>query len=149
MTLAHLADRIAVPRNIRSAPAPVEDRIPPPGTLGDLLRLLGVPACDLHERDRLPTTMRRLRAGTTLIREGAPLEFLYFVRDGSLKLERTREDGYVQVLGLAGRAEVIGFEAICTRRHASTVIALEDATVYALSVSAPACQHSTRRCRAP
>lgn len=135
MTLAHLADRIAVPRNIRSAPAPVEDRIPPPGTLGDLLRLLGVPACDLHERDRLPTTMRRLRAGTTLIREGAPLEFLYFVRDGSLKLERTREDGYVQVLGLAGRAEVIGFEAICTRRHASTVIALEDATVYALSVS--------------
>ena len=135
MTLTTLADPIAAPRTIRIAQTAGNALMPLPGSLGDLLRLLGEHSIDLHDRDRLPITMRRVRAGTTLVREGAQLEFLYFVRDGSLKLERIREDGYVQVLGLAGRADVIGFEAICTRHHASTVIALEDSTVYALSVS--------------
>lgn len=137
MTLAPEATRIAAQRITRITQPPLDAVAPPPGSLGDLLRLLGVPSVDRHDQDRerLPIAMRRVRAGTTLVREGAQLEFLYFVRDGSLKLERTREDGYIQVLGVAGRADVIGFEAICTRRHTSSVIALEDSSVYALTVS--------------
>ena len=132
MTLAPEAERIVFPRISRITQPPADTVAPQPGSLGDLMRLLGVPSTDFHDRDRMPVAMRRVRAGTTLVREGAPLEFLYLVRDGSLKLERIREDGYVQVLGVAGRADMIGFEAICPRRHSSSVIALEDSGVYVL-----------------
>ena len=79
MTLTTLADPIAAPRTIRIAQTAGNALMPLPGSLGDLLRLLGEHSIDLHDRDRLPITMRRVRAGTTLVREGAPLEFLYFV----------------------------------------------------------------------
>lgn len=134
MHLAQPSDRIALPLNTRLERPPLDSRVPPPGSLGDLLNLLGVTSADRHDWDRLPVAMRRIRAGTTLVREGTQLEYLYFVRSGSLKLERMLEDGYVQVLGLAGRADVIGFEAICTQRHGSTAVALEDSSVYALTV---------------
>lgn len=108
---------------------------PAPGTLGDLLALLEVTPEGWPDCVRRPVALRRLRAGATLVRDGAPLECLYFVREGSLKRERVREDGYLQVLGVAAPGDVIGFAAICTRRHTNAVVALEDCSVYAITLT--------------
>ncbi|MDP1532560.1 MAG: cyclic nucleotide-binding domain-containing protein, partial [Rubrivivax sp.] len=104
-------------------------------TLTGLLRLLGSPAPALADGDAVPVPLRRLHAGATLFLEGGHADAVYFVQAGTFKLYRTAEDGYEQVLGFAGRAEVLGFDAVCSRQHPSAAQALEDAVVYALPIA--------------
>lgn len=103
--------------------------------LSGLLQLLGAAADDLSvPAEAVPVAVRSLRAGDTLFHEGARSEAIYFVRCGSFKTLRTAQDGYEQVLGFAARAEVLGFDALCTGAHPSTAAALEDSSVYAVLV---------------
>ena len=82
----------------------------------------------------IPVPVRLLHAGDTLFREGAPAEAIYFVRAGTFKAFSTLNDGYEQVLGFSGRAEVLGFDAICTGRHPNEVVALEPSSVFVVLV---------------
>jgi CRP/FNR family transcriptional regulator len=102
------------------------------GVAQELLQMLGAEPQSMHELASLPVLMRRVRAGDALFHEGSAAEALYFVRAGSFKIVRTAEDGYEQVLGFADRAEVLGFDALCTATHPSAAIALEDASVFGL-----------------
>ncbi|MDE2300684.1 MAG: Crp/Fnr family transcriptional regulator, partial [Burkholderiales bacterium] len=99
-------------------------------TLSDLLHLMGAGADAQGPLAGTPIPLRFLHAGDTLFHEGAPAEAIYFVRAGTFKTLRTAEDGYEQVLGFVGRAEVLGFDALCRGRHPSAAVALEDSSVY-------------------
>lgn len=103
-------------------------------SMADLLRLMGAPTHDAPDTDAYPLAMRHLRTGAALFHEGGPAEAIYFVNVGMFKTFTTAEDGYEQVLGFAGRGEVLGFDALCSGRHPTGAVALEDAHVYLLPV---------------
>ena len=68
---------------------------------------------------------RELRAGSRIIRAGAPMEALYVVRCGSAKSCGLLRDGeeYVRAFQLPG--EVVGLEGFADGRHTCEVVALE------------------------
>lgn len=103
-------------------------------TMADLLRLLGDEPGDSRAAESIPVLMRRLHTGHTLFHEGARAESIYVVRTGHFKSQRIAEDGAEHVLGFAGRAELLGFDALCVGAHPTSAVALEDATVYAVPV---------------
>ncbi|MEO8122616.1 MAG: Crp/Fnr family transcriptional regulator [Burkholderiales bacterium] len=104
----------------------------PQDGLAALLRLMGVdeftPEVAAH------ITTRRVRAGVVLFHEGTCAQSVYFVAVGTFKFMHTAEDGYEQVLGFAGRGEMLGYDALCQREHPTTAVALEDSTVYGLPI---------------
>lgn len=104
----------------------------PQDGLAGLLRLLGVD--DAAPEAAAQITMRRVRAGVVLFHEGTCAQAVHFIAVGTFKFMHTAEDGYEQVLGFAGRAEMLGYDALCQGRHPTTAIALEDSTVYALPI---------------
>ncbi len=103
-----------------------------PASLQELLQATG---CDVQADAAaagFPVAVWRARTGAALLHEGAEAETVHVVRSGSFKCVKTSEDGYEQVLAFAGPGEVIGFEAISRRHHTTSVIALEDSTVFSL-----------------
>jgi CRP/FNR family transcriptional regulator len=62
---------------------------------------------------------------------------------GTFKVLHVSRDGYEQVLGFAGRAEVLGYDAVYKGRHPTSAVALEDSTVYVLALNDlfALCQH--------
>ncbi len=116
--------------------APIEPHRPvhPTPPLPELLALLGADTASraADAPPRLP--LWRVRAGSTLVLEGARVDFIHLVRSGSLKCVRVWDDGYEQVLSLADRGDLIGFESLSRQVHLSSVVALEDASVFALPV---------------
>lgn len=103
-------------------------------TMSDLLHLMGARESALGDLLELPVPVRRLRAGETLFHEGARVESIQFVRSGTFKLFHTEQDGYEQVLGFVGRAEMLGFDAVCLDGHPTEAVALEESTVFVLLV---------------
>lgn len=101
-------------------------------SMSDLLRLMGVEPREAPATDAYRLTLRQVHAGTALFHEGNAADTIYFVSVGLFKTFTTAEDGYEQVLGFAGRSEVLGFDAICSGVHPTGAVALEDARVYAL-----------------
>jgi len=104
------------------------------GSVSDLQHLMGFNGAELPLERGAPLPLRRLHAGDALFHEGAPAESIYFVRAGTFKTYRTAEDGYEQVLGFAGRAEVLGFDAVCMEFHPTAAVALEESSVYVVLV---------------
>jgi CRP/FNR family transcriptional regulator len=113
----------------RMIPFPTARGAAEPSTMADLLHLMGANEVPMNAD---PVPIRRLLSGETLFREGAHAESIHFVRSGTFKVFHTAQDGYEQVLGFVGRAEVLGFDAVCTHSHPSEAVALEDSTVYVL-----------------
>ena len=103
--------------------------------LRDVLACLGI---DGDEMDRayppIPIAVWQVYQGGTLLLEGEATTTLYVVRSGSLKSVKVLEDGYDQVLSLALPGELLGSVALHGGLQPSTVVALEDSTVYALPV---------------
>lgn len=102
--------------------------------VAELLRLTG---CRVEPGDEgldMPAPIRRLRARDMLFHEGSRADSVYFVRAGTFKTFRTAEDGYEQVLGFSGRAELIGFDALCMGHHPTACVALEESSVYSLLI---------------
>lgn len=110
----------------RSAGAPQDG-------LAALFRLMGVDETAPEATAQITT--RRVRAGVALFHEGTCAHAVYFIAVGTFKFMHTAEDGYEQVLGFAGRAEMLGYDALCQRAYPTTAVALEDSTVYALPVA--------------
>jgi CRP/FNR family transcriptional regulator len=105
------------------------------GGLAALLRLLGVdlPARDGRSGGEITVATRRVRAGQSLFREGTPLDAIHFVAAGTFKCLHVAVDGYEQVLGFHVRGEVLGYDAVFNGVHPTSVVALEDSSVLALS----------------
>ena len=75
---------------------------------------------------------RHLRRHETLHRAGEQLSVLFIVRLGILKSLTMSEHGLVQVTDFLMASDVIGLDGICTGRHQSEVVALDDAEVFVL-----------------
>jgi len=110
-----------------------------PGTperfsMTQLLQLMGAEPGDRSVTDAQPVAMRQLHAGDALFHEGSEAEAICFVSVGTFKSYTTAEDGYEQVLGFAGRGEVLGFDAVCSGQHPTAAVALEDARVFVVPV---------------
>ncbi|TDP64123.1 Crp/Fnr family transcriptional regulator [Roseateles toxinivorans] len=103
-----------------------------PYSLSDLLGLLGAAPHVDSASNGFPLAMRQLRTDAALFHEGEMVECIYFVYSGSLKRVRTAEDGYEQVLGFAGRGDLLGYDGVCMGRHPSSAVALEDARLLAV-----------------
>lgn len=99
-------------------------------SMTNLLQLMGAEPGDCSVTDAQPVAVRQLHAGDALFHEASPAEAIYFVSVGTFKSYTTAEDGYEQVLGFAGRGEVLGFDAVCSGRHPAAAVALEDARVF-------------------
>jgi len=99
-------------------------------SFADLLQLLGVEGADLAAAAQMPMVLRRVHAGESLAHEGTPADAIFFVCAGTLKIFRTNEDGYEQVLAFAIRGEVLGFDALCMESYPTAVSALEESSVY-------------------
>ena len=78
---------------------------------------------------QLARLKRTIVRGQTLYRAGDVFESLYAVRSGALKSVGFSSNGIEKVTGLHLPGEVIGLEAISTRRHRYDAIALEDSEV--------------------
>lgn len=102
------------------------------GCVNEVLQLLGASPAEAMPAAQWRIPIRRVRAGAMLLDAGAPATMLYIVRYGSFKCLRIAEDGFEQVLGFSGQRDVLGFDALCSGRHPSTVVALEDAAAFAL-----------------
>lgn len=83
--------------------------------------------------DRLMFGRRRIRAGQRLYREGEPFKFLYEVRSGNLKSSLTTAQGLARVSAFHMAGELMGLDGVAEGQHASSVTALEDTEVCAVS----------------
>ena len=100
----------------------------------DLLQLMGADVGDDPLATSVLVPIRILHAGDTLFHAGFAAAAIYFVRSGTFKIFQTADDGYEQVLGFAGRAEVLGFDALCMGQYPTAAVALEHASVFVVLV---------------
>lgn len=101
-------------------------------TASDVLNWSGMQSMVSSETDRIIFSMRRVLSETPLVHEGQAVEYLYCVGAGSFKAVQTDLEGYEQVLGFCLHGDTIGLDGLCTNRHASGAVALEDSTVAVL-----------------
>ena len=90
----------------------------------------------LSDMDELTRVKRRVARGATLYRAGDAFESLYAVRSGSFKTVGVSRHGDEKVTGLHLPGEVMGLEAINSKRHGYDAIALEDSEVCVIPFAA-------------
>lgn len=79
---------------------------------------------------------RRLVMGEVLFNAGERFHSIYAVRSGSLKSTLALPDGRDQVNGFLLAGDLLALDGMTSARHASTVMALEDTQVCAVSYDA-------------
>jgi CRP/FNR family transcriptional regulator len=89
----------------------------------------GMHASKLVEMDELTRVKRRVARGTVLYRNGDAFDSLYAVRSGSFKSVGFSRGGGEKVTGMHLPGEVMGLDAISSRKHGYDAIALEDSEV--------------------
>ena len=96
----------------------------------------GLAQDQLTDMDELTRVKRRIAKGSTLYRSGDAFDSLYAVRSGSFKTVGVSRHGDEKVTGLHLPGEVMGLEAINSRRHGYDAIALEDSEVCVIPFAA-------------
>lgn len=84
---------------------------------------------DLARFDSIVSTTRTVRRGEAIYRADDVFHSVYAVRSGSFKSVVMHRDGREQVTGFFLAGEVLGLDGVCTDRHSSDAIALEDSSV--------------------
>ena len=79
-----------------------------------------------------PSCGAPLRRGVHLFRQGDELKSLYVVRAGSVKCYTDSEDGCEQTIAFQFPGDLLGFDAIGSGAHQTSVVALETTAVCAL-----------------
>lgn len=95
----------------------------------DLLRWAGMASSAGQLTDPVQFATRRVRAGASLVHQGAALDSLYFVTSGTLKVFHMDLDGYEQIQAFLLRGDVLGLDGAYEGVHKSGAVALEDSTV--------------------
>jgi CRP/FNR family transcriptional regulator len=78
---------------------------------------------------------RRVKRGEALFNAGDAFGAIYAVRSGFFKASVVDSDGREQVTGFHMGGELLGLDAIATRRHAGAATALEDSEVCVMPFS--------------
>jgi CRP/FNR family transcriptional regulator len=89
----------------------------------------GLDTAGMGAMDELARGKRRIVKGARLYRSGDAFSSLFAIRGGSFKSVGSSRAGEQKVTGLHLPGEVLGLEAINTRRHGYDAIALEDSEV--------------------
>lgn len=103
--------------------------------LNEVCRLSGLIALEGGLVRRTTGTLRAVRQGTHLYRNGARANSLYAVRQGLLKIVQVTADGDEHTLGVAAPGEVLGFEAFSHGTYATDAIALQPVVCCELPLS--------------
>lgn len=86
-------------------------------------------AHDLTRFDSIVSATRIVKRGDSLYRANDSFQSIYAIRAGSFKTMVMHRDGREQVTGFHLAGEVLGLDGVCTERHSSDAIALEDSSV--------------------
>jgi CRP/FNR family transcriptional regulator len=89
----------------------------------------GMDASKLCQMDELTRVKRRVTRGTVLYRNGDAFDSLYAVRSGAFKSVGFSRGGEEKVTGMHLPGELIGLDAISSRKHGYDAVALEDSEV--------------------
>jgi CRP/FNR family transcriptional regulator len=95
-------------------------------SLRELCLPAGLGVQEIEQLDRIVHRQRSLQRGEYLYRAGGSLQSLYAVRTGFLKSCVMHEDGREQVVGFHMMGELLGMDAIGSRKHMCDAIALEN-----------------------
>jgi len=93
----------------------------------------GMSAGELSALGTIVIGRRRVRKGQVLCREGEKFLFVYAVRVGTFKASAAFRDGTQQIISYYLRGEVMGLDGVAGGVHASTLTAMEEAEVCAVS----------------
>lgn len=86
---------------------------------------VGIEAAELEQLDRIIKRRRPLRRGDHLFQVNTPFRSIYAVHSGSIKTYIPTADGNEQITGFHLPGELLGLDAISTRRHPCAAKALE------------------------
>ncbi|MFZ4286667.1 helix-turn-helix domain-containing protein [Variovorax sp. HJSM1_2] len=91
-------------------------------------------SCAQLERvDGLVSQRIRVRRGQTLIHPGSTFRSLFAIRSGFFKSVHGMANGREQVVGFQMAGDTLGLDGMGSGQHSSSVVALEDAEVCAMS----------------
>jgi len=96
-------------------------------TLGHVCFPVGLPRSESSQLDELVSERVRISKGQSLYAPGDPVNAIYGVRSGFLKLQVESESGDVQITGFPMPGELLGMDGLMEGLHQSRAIALEDA----------------------
>jgi CRP/FNR family transcriptional regulator len=119
----------------------------------NLCLLVGLDPADVKRLDLIIRQRIKINKGAPLFHCDAPMNYLYAVRQGFFKTTIFSEDGREQLTGFQMPGELLGIDAISTRRYTCEAIALEDSEVCPihfnqledLSQELPSLQHNLHR----
>lgn len=86
-------------------------------------------AQELSRFDSIVSATRLVKRGDAIYRANDPFQSIYAIRSGSFKTVVLHRDGREQVTGFHLAGEVLGLDGVCTERHSSNAIAIEDSSV--------------------
>lgn len=86
---------------------------------------VGIEQGELELLDRIIKRRRPIRRGEHLFQVNTPFKSIYAVHSGSIKTYMPTEDGNEQITGFHLPGELLGLDAISTRRHPCAAKALE------------------------
>jgi CRP/FNR family transcriptional regulator len=84
---------------------------------------------ELTRFDAIVSATRLVKRGDAIYRTDDPFQSIYAIRAGSFKTVVMHRDGREQVTGFHLAGEVLGLDGLCTERHSSDAVALEDSSV--------------------
>lgn len=84
---------------------------------------------ELTRFDSIVSATRFIKRGDSLYRANDTFLSIYAIRAGSFKTVVMHRDGREQVTGFHLAGEVLGLDGVCTERHSSDAIAIEDSSV--------------------
>lgn len=84
---------------------------------------------ELTRFDSIVSATRFVKRGDSLYRANDTFLSIYAIRAGSFKTVVMHRDGREQVTGFHLAGEVLGLDGVCTERHSSDAIAIEDSSV--------------------
>lgn len=96
--------------------------------LRELCLATGLAEGDMQRLDRI-MSRRRIAKGDVLYHMGDKFNSVYAIRLGHFKTYQVSTDGVEQITGFQMAGELLGMDGICTERHGSYAVALEDSEV--------------------
>jgi CRP/FNR family transcriptional regulator len=94
---------------------------------------------DLNESDfnliHAPIDDFEFKQGKALYAEGEPVQGIYTLRKGMVKLVRTAQDGRARIVRVLRTGDIAGLEALATTRYETEAIALTDVQVCRIPLS--------------
>ena len=95
----------------------------------------GLGMTDLDQLEKVIKRTHPLQTGDYLFRAGQEFQQIFALRSGSVKLNLMDEQGNDQILGFYFPGEILGLDAIDTKRHLCSAVALETSSYCAFPFS--------------